>query len=687
MQAPLSSLLSAAAPRPRPDPSNPTTHLDTLATMLIVILTVGILFFAREILVPIAIAVLLSFVLSPLVKLIRRTGLHKSVAVGITVTATFLIMASIGGILAKQVSDLAADAPKYQATATQKVDRARELAANSAILHKLNALIADFDQGGRPEAKGEAPRSALFPAQPGPSPLANPDKADKPGGRTPATPVRVEVVAPAPGVLTILQAAAGTAATPLATMAFVALFIVFILMQREDLRNRFIRLVGFGDLQRTTLAMNDAANRLSRYFLAQVLLNTGFGVIIAAALAVIGVPDAVLWGIVAIFMRFIPYVGALGAALFPMVMAAVASTGWSMVVETALLFAVVELVTGQVIEPLVYGHHTGISPIAVVLAATFWTWLWGPIGLVLSTPLTVCLVVMGRHVERLAFLEIILGDAPALTPVETFYQRMLSGDASEIVDHADQFLREHSLLAYCDEVAMPALLLAQGDVGRGVLEEKRQVRIRDTMRDLVEDLEDRDEDLVDALAAKPLKVPAPASLNEGADEPEPPTDADASLPKVVVDPTWKRDKSVVCVAGRTPLDEAAAHLLADLLAEHAIAAHVEPADSVAEGRLVPLRAAEPRLVILSFLDTDAKVARARFAVRRLRRQLPGVPVVVAFWMAEEDRADVKDLRGEVRGDDCVSSLPDAIRCCLERAATPVRDEPGTAGRTGGLDAA
>ena len=710
-QALLSSLLPAAGPRPRPDPT-PSRPLDTLATMLIVLLTIGILFVAREILVPIAIAVLLSFVLSPLVKLLRRTGLHKSVAVGFTVFATFLITVSLGGILAKQVSDLAADAPKYQATVTQKVDRAREFAANSTILQKLNAVIADFTEIGRPDlgrrevgrhdalslARGRAPSAArsqqVVPADPNDAAPATPE---------PAAPIKVEVVRPAPGALTILQAAAGTAAVPLATTAFVALFIVFILMQREDLRNRFIRLVGFGDLQRTTLAMNDAANRLSRYFLAQVLLNTGFGLVVAAALTVIGVPNAILWGIVAIFMRFVPYIGAVGAALFPIVMAAAASADWSMVVETALLFAVAELVTGQVVEPLVYGQRTGISPIAVVLAATFWTWLWGPIGLVLSTPLTVCLVVMGRHVEHLAFLDIILGDAPALSAVEIFYQRMLAGDASEIVDHADRFLRERSLLDYCESVAMPALLLAQDDVERGVLEETRQIRIRDTMRDLVEDLADHDEGLVDTLATGPSvssrqgvgakqglgAKPAPTSLDRSADGEGAALDAEARLPRVAVDAAWQRDKAVVCLAGGTPLDEAAAHLLADLLAERGLATHVEPAVSIAQGRLAHLREAQPRLVILSFLDADTRIARARLAVRRLRRHLPGVPIVAAFWMGDGDRARVKDLGAEVRSDGCVASLPDAIRSCLERAATAAPDDgPGAARDVGdGLNAA
>ena len=437
-------------------------------------------------------------------------------------------------------------------------------------------------------------------------------------------------------------------------------------MQREDLRNRFIRLVGFGDLNRTTVAMNEAATRLSRYFLAQVLLNTGFGIVVAMALTLIGVPSAILWGIVALFLRFIPYLGSIGAALFPIFMAGAASQGWSMVVETAVLFATIELITGQIIEPLVYGHHTGISPIAVVVSATFWTWLWGPVGLVLSTPLTVCLVVMGRHVERFSFLNVILGDAPPLTAAETFYQRMLVDDPSEIVDHAEGFLQQHSLLTYCDEVAMKALLMAQIDVRRGTLEEQRQTRIRDAMRDLVDDLADLVATSAKAEPAPPklaLAAPVVDTAEEAVDD-----TAEDELPTVRVAAHWKREHAVVCVAGRTPLDEAAAHILADLLAQHEIGAHVEPAESLIANQLSHLAEAGPELIILSFLDADLSVAQARFAVRRLRRHIPDVPLVAAFWMPEADEARAMGLCGEVRCETCVSSLPQALKLCLERAA-------------------
>jgi predicted PurR-regulated permease PerM len=638
---------------------DPARTLDTLVTVLILVLTVTIFYLAREILVPIAIAILLSFVLSPPVKVLRGLGLGKALSVGLVVCLTFAIAVGLGFVLTKQITDLAADAPRYQATVTSKIESTRDFVAHNPILTKLNTVAADMSRVTPPAAPKETPDTASR------SPSNRPASAGAPTAQ-PQNPMRVEIVSPPPDALTILQMFGGAAASPLATAAFVALFIVFILLQREDVRNRFIRLVGFGDLNRTTLAMNEAASRLSRYFLAQVLLNTSFGIVVAVAMMIIGVPSAILWGIVATFMRFIPYLGSIGAALFPVLMAAASSQGWAMAIETALLFATLELITGQAIEPLVYGHNTGISPIAVVVSATFWTWLWGPIGLVLSTPLTVCLVVMGRHVERLSFLNIILGDAPPLTAAETFYQRMLVGDPSEIIDHAEDYIRAHSLLEYCDDVAMKALLMAQTDVRRGVLEDTRQVRIRDAMRDLVDDLADMDQ-------PPPAPKPHPAALAapiDDVDEVASGPSAEDKLPKVRISSAWARENAVVCVAGRTPLDEAAAHILADLLAQHGIGAHVEPADSLLKNQLSHLAAVAPELVILSFLDAELSVSQARFAVRRLRRHLPNIPLVAAFWMPEADEARAMGLCGDVRCDTCIASLPQALTLCLERARVP-----------------
>ncbi len=644
----MAELVPPPTRRPLADtPVDVARTLDTLATAVMILVTVGILYFAREILIPVAIAVILSFVLSPLVKLLRRFGLGKKVAVGLVVLLTFIVSVGLGAILAKQISDLAGDASRYQATVSQKVEGVRSFAASNALLGKLNTLIADMDQTS--SAKGAKPKPAIFP--PG-------SAARKP------PPMPVEVVQPPPGIFTLLQTAASAVATPLATAAFVAIFIVFILMQREDLRNRLIRLAGSNDLQRTTLALNDAARRLSRYFLAQVLLNAGFGIVTAIALSLIGVPSAILWGIVAAFMRFIPYVGSLASALFPILLALAASPGWAMAVETAAFFAALEFIVGQVVEPLVYGHNTGISPFAVVLSATFWTWLWGPVGLVLATPMTVCVVVMGRHIERLSFLDVLLGDAPPLTDVERFYQRMLSGDASEVFDHADTYLAEHSLLNYCDAIAMKALLMAQDDVRRGALNDERQLRIRDTMRDLAVDLADRDEGPIPPVE----NVSAPAALDAPGDDAAPHGDLEDDLPQQVdLDPAWTEDGAVLCVAGRTPLDEAAAHLLADLLKQRGFGVRVEPASSLvdADGGL---EAQRPRLVILSFLDADLSVAQARFAVRRLRRRVPDVSLATAFWMTEDDAGRVSGLCRNVRADICISSLLEAIRLCLDRGS-------------------
>ena len=236
--------------------------------------------------------------------------------------------------------------------------------------------------------------------------------------------------------------------SPITTLGIVLVVVIFLLMQREDLRDRLIRLFGSNDLHRTTLAMDDAASRLSTYFLTQLGINAAFGVIVGLGLWAIGLPSPILWGVVATLLRFVPYVGSAISALLPIALAAAVSPGWTMVIWTVALFGVVETLIGQVIEPLLYGHSTGLSPVAVIVSALFWAWLWGPIGLILSTPFTVILVVLGRHVEHLEFLDVLLGDRPALTPVENFYQRILAGDPDEARDQAEKLLKDRPLVAY-----------------------------------------------------------------------------------------------------------------------------------------------------------------------------------------------------------------------------------------------
>ena len=326
----------------------------------------------------------------------------------------FAFIFAMGSLLATQLAQLAGDLPRYQSTISEKIQSFRETTAGRGTLERASGMLKDLSK------ELDKPKEAASALGAGASPKAAPLK-----------PVPVEVRQPDPGALESLQSLISPLLHPLATTGIIVIFVIFILLQREDLRNRLIRLAGSHDLQRTTAALDDAASRLSRLFLIQLLLNGSFGIVIGTGLWLIGVPSAILWGILAAVLRFVPYIGAVIAAAFPLALAVAVDPTWTMLLWTVALFLVVEPVVGHVIEPMVYGHSTGLFPVAVVASATFWTGLWGPIGLVLATPLTVCLVVLGRHVERLEFLDVMFGDRPALSPPEIFYQRMLAGDPTE----------------------------------------------------------------------------------------------------------------------------------------------------------------------------------------------------------------------------------------------------------------
>jgi hypothetical protein len=278
-------------------------------------------------------------------------------------------------------------------------------------------------------------------------------------------------------------------------------------------------------------------------------------VVIGVGLWLIGIPSAILWGILAAALRFVPYIGAVIAAAFPLALAVAVDPSWSMLLWTLGLFLVVEPVVGHVVEPMVYGHSTGLSPVAVVASATFWTALWGPIGLVLATPLTVCLVVLGRHVERLEFLDVMLGDRPALSPPEIFYQRMLAGDPTEAAETAEQFLKERSLASYYDEVALKGLQLAQVDAERGALDQERLNKIRDAVGEFASDVSDQD-DRPPANVSPTTDAEASSAVESVAENA-----AHETLPivsKEDLPPEWQGEHPVLCVAGRSLIDEAAA---------------------------------------------------------------------------------------------------------------------------------
>src|SRR6202048_2773413 len=535
----------------------PTQTSATSAVLMGVVL-VAILYFARDVLVPIVLAVLMSFVLAPLVALLQRLRCPRIVAVLLVVLAAFSVLFALGGLMASQVNQRAMDLPTYQSTLREKIQSLRGAATGTGTLERASEVLQNL----RKELERPKP-DAQTPASPG-------DASIKP--------IPVEVRQPDPGALQTLAALIAPLMHPLATTGVVVVFVIFILLQQQDLRNRLVRLAGSQDLQRTTAAMSDAGERLSRLFLTQLMLNAAFGLVIGTGLWLIGVPSAPLWGIMGMILRFIPYVGAIIAAIFPLVLAAAFGPGWSMVLWTAALFLVVEPIFGHGIEPLLYGHSSGLSPVAVVASATFWTWLWGPIGLVLATPLTVCLVVLGRHVDRLNFLQVLLGDEPALTPAQVVYQRMLAGDPVEATEQAQKFLKERPLVAYYDEVLMAGLKLARAEAERGALDSDRMQRIRDSVAEIADDLsshQDKPE------TASSPETDSPLTQISQAETALPAEDA-AQVPE-----RW-RDGAVLCIPGTGLIDEAAAIALAQLLERRGVGARAKEADALSMGKLVAL---------------------------------------------------------------------------------------------------
>ena len=611
--------------------------LQALTTLAVAVVVVAALFLAREVLVPITLAILLSFVLAPLVALLRRVGLPRVPSVVAAVLVALGVLLLLGGVIGAQVASLAGDVPRYAATVERKVETVRS--------YTIGQITAMTNTLGRQMAPPAA-------APPAPAPASPPSDAPKP--------VPVEVHQPDPTPLEIATRVLSPILSPLGTMGIVLLVSVFMLMQREDLRDRMIRLFGSGDLHRTTAAMDDAAERLSKYFLTQLALNAAFGVVIGLGLLLIGVPSPVLWGIIAALMRFVPYVGAVGAAILPITLAAAVDPGWTMALWTAALFLVVEPVTGQIVEPLVYGHSTGLSPVSVVISAIFWAWLWGPVGLILSTPLTLCLVVLGRHIDRLEFIDVLLSDQPALTPAESFYQRILAGDTDEALDQAEALLRDRPLSSYYDEVALKGLQLAANDALRGVLTEEQLRNIQDAIDGVVVDLADQD----DADVAKSKPEPANSPIGQTAAPPILPAPADTArdLP-----PEWAGTAPVLCVAGRGALDEAACTMLVQLLGKHGLQARVVSQDGVSRGRIASLDVAGVAMVCVSYIEAAGSPSPLRYMMRRLRQRLPGAPVLVGLWHADAALLGDERLRAMVGADHYVTTLRDAVNACLAAA--------------------
>ena len=617
------------------------TQNSTVEGLIAAMAVAGILYFGRAVFVPLALAILLSFVLNPAAMLLRRLWFGRVAAALTVLLLAACLMLGLGAVVTQQISGLATSLPRYEDALSQKIKGLESAGWLSRVFGPASETLQHL---GREIQQGQGSQNGQA------APAAGASQ-----------PVPVEIRQPEWQRWGWYRSIMETLSEPLSTAAIVAVFLVFIMLQRDDLRDRLIRLMGQGSVQQSTAALNDAGERLSRYFVTQTIVNSLFGCVIGLGLAAIGVPNAVLFGAIAGLMRFVPFIGSFIAAAIPIVLAVAIEPGWTAFFLTLGLYVIGETFVGQVVEPLAYGHTTGLSPFAVIVSASFWTWLWGPAGLVMAVPLTVCLVVLATHTERLEFLYILLTDAPALTPRQSFYQRMLAANGADAEHDAEQYLKTHSLSQYYAEVAIPGLALAYRDWERGALTKDRLAEIAEAAADLVADLDDYDD----------IEPAAEAGQTDGPARPIPPVLDPAQLA-----PGWQKSE-VLAIGGRTAIDAAAAAMLAQLLRKHGVPANTPPLTDAGRAIFRTGLPAAP-LICVSYFGAATAHAHVRALTRRLGQMQPEAQILLCCWDTPAPDAGIAGpagVAGQVR---TVSSVDDALTHVLELAQSgtePVRREP------------
>jgi predicted PurR-regulated permease PerM len=604
-----------------------------------IVAVVAALYFGRDVLLPLAIAVLLTFALAPVVAWLRKLYVPRIAAVITVVVAAFAAIILFGVIVAGQLSSLAQNLPQYQSNIEAKVQTIRDANVGGSVFEKVSVLLER---------------------------LGREIQADDDSSETVATdretirPLPVRVIEPSAQPLQVLQTLVGPLIEPLATGGIIVVVVIFMLMKREDLRDRFIRLVGAGDLHRTTAAIQEAGKRVGQYLLMQLVVNVTYAIPVGIGLWVIGVPNAPLWALLALVLRFVPYIGPFIATIFPLALALAVDPGWTMLLWTAALFIVLELVSNNVVEPWLYGSRTGLSPLAIIVSAIFWTWLWGPLGLLMSTPLTVCLVVLGRHVPQFEFLDVLLGNEPVLEPHQQLYQRLLAGDPDEATDRAEAFLVDQPLATFYATVAIPALALGETDRSRGVLTDERRQRVAECAADLVDNLQEY-------AVAEAIDAAASAPSTAGAEAPAA-ADAEAEMaPR-----RYRGDgKVILCAGGRGELDDAAALMLGQVLAEEGATVRSVEHRALESARLGSLDLDGVDCVVIGFLNASSET-HARYMVRRLKRSHRALRVGVVFWTGVDNPIEDVKRSAAIGCDYVAHSMADAVEGALldERASSP-----------------
>jgi predicted PurR-regulated permease PerM len=558
------------------------------------VLIVAILYLAKAVIIPLALAILLTFILSPIVMAVQRRGLGRVPAVLAVVALTFIVLGGIGWVVGQQVQGLISELPRHEERMKRKIDSLRGSGGGIA------RLIRMFEDIGNNE----------------PEQAAGSTKPADAGNDRPVIIAETQK----PSALQQLFTIAGPILEPLAITGLVIVLVVFMLIKREDLRNRVIRLLGHGHLTGTTRVLVDTAERLSSFLLSQLLVNAGFGIFIGTSLYLIGVRYAFLWGFLTAVLRFVPYIGSWIAVAFPLLISFAIAPSWVQPVLVLAVFAFFDLATANVIEPLVFGHSTGVAPIALLIAAAFWSWLWGPIGLILSTPLTVCLVVLGQHIRQLKFLTLLLGDQPALPPHATYYQRLLARDRVEAEEVVDRYVEAHGREKLFDDVFLPALVLTRRDRKQEALTAEEEEFIYQSTREILDGLPEKvraipqEEEPDSAMPTRPEATPAPLAPEE-----------QTSTPSIMV---------LGCPA----------HHQAEELSLRMLDLLVQPDNGRVEVISTRILAAEvevridqekPDLVFIAVLPPGGLV-QAEYLCRRLRKRFAELAIVVGYWGEARD---------------------------------------------------
>jgi predicted PurR-regulated permease PerM len=620
---------------PARDPSAPPAVVDRALGIIATATVLALLYFARDVLVPITLAFILSLLIAPLVRALRRLGLGQTLSVVAAVLVLALSFGAAGAVIGTQFVHMADNLPNYERTLESKVQ-----ILNDITVKRMNSFTS---QAGRAfNSSAEAPQPLTL----------------RPEAGSAKTPIPVELHEAPANPLRLIEKILGSVWVPLETTGIVLVVLIFVLLEREGLRDRFIRIAGNTDIRLTTLVINDAGERLSRFFVSQFAVNFGVGILIWIGLSVIGLPHPMVWAALTTLLRFVPYVGVWIAALCSALLAAAVDSGWSMALATLGLFVIVELIAAQLVEPQLYGHTTGLSPLSVVIAAIFWSWLWGPVGLIVSTPLTLCLLVAGRHIKALSLLDVLLGDTHALTMPQRFYQRALSADSDEIIASAREFLKRDSFADYCDLVLLPGLHLARIDLESGAISPEQQAKVRASMVAVIAAIggEHRRRPRRRLRTTVLDKSTAGRQLRQQREQASGRWQGPLSVPAGSV---------IVCVGLGSIADDLATELLVRILRDQKMdARHMSIEDLDAAP---PPNAAEAVSIgyIVSAFPSEER-ARGDAAAVKFRERFPNACVVAVFLpgmlLQPEEAGEAASLRG---ADKSAESLGHAVQICLD----------------------